>query len=73
VVPNTKPRNLSYGSVTKLIKRLLMYFGRKTHDVRIQLLCATLYGLVSMYGIGGGIAIILKARKLAKPRKVVKK
>jgi hypothetical protein len=55
-----------------MIKRVLMYFGRKTHDVRVQLLCATLYGLVSLFGVGGAIAVILKARKLAKPRKVKK-
>lgn len=60
------------------MRALLMYFGKKSHNIQVQLLCATLYGLLSIFGTGGTIAIILKARKLAaakhKPRKqVVKK
>lgn len=53
-----------------MIKRTLAYFAKRTHDVRMQLLIATLYGLISLYGIGGTVAIMLKARKLSKMRKV---
>lgn len=53
-----------------MIKNLLAYFAKKSHDVRTQLLLASIYGLVSLYGVTGAFAIILKARKLtnAKPR-----
>jgi len=51
-----------------MIKSILKYFATKSHDVRIQLLCATLFGLVSIFGIGGALSIIMKARKLSKPR-----
>lgn len=47
-----------------MIKRILAYFAKRTHDVRLQLLLACLYGLVHLYGVTGGFAIILKARKL---------
>jgi hypothetical protein len=48
-----------------MLKGLIRYFAKKTHNVRIQLLCATLFGLLELYGFGGTIAIIMKARKLA--------
>lgn len=47
-----------------MILRLLRYFAKKSHDVRTQLLLASLYGLVSLYGVGGSVTIILKARKM---------
>jgi hypothetical protein len=47
-----------------MLKSVIRYFGKKTHNVRIQLLCATLYGLLELYGLGGTFAIIMKARKL---------
>jgi hypothetical protein len=52
------------------MKTILRYFANKTHDVRLQLLCASLFGLLELYGYSGAFAIILKARKLnkAKPR-----
>jgi hypothetical protein len=51
-----------------MLKKILAYFGRKSHNVQVQLLCATLYGLISLFGIGGTIAIIMKARKVANTR-----
>ena len=47
------------------MKLLIRYLARKSHNVRLQLLYATLFGLLELYGLGGTIAIILKARKLA--------
>lgn len=47
------------------IGELIRYASKKSHDVQIQLLCATCYGLVDLYGLRGSIAIIIKARKLA--------
>jgi hypothetical protein len=60
--------------VTSLAKRLIEYLARKTHNVQYQVLCATIYGLLHLFGIGGTIAIIAKMRKMHKPttRKVVK-
>lgn len=52
-----------------MIKRLFAYFAKRSHDVRVQLLCATIYGLLSIFGFGGTVAIIIKARKLTKVRK----
>lgn len=51
------------------MKTLLRYLSHKTHNVQIQLLCATLFGLLSLYGYGGTAAIILKARKLTTKKK----
>lgn len=56
-----------------MIKAIIMYLGKRTKTVQVQLLCATLYGLVSLYGVGGAVAIVFKARKLTKTRKAVKK
>jgi hypothetical protein len=56
-----------------VIKKTLAYFAKRTHDIKLQLLLATLYGLVSLFGTGGAIMIIIKARKLHKPTKVVKR
>lgn len=47
-----------------MIPKLLRYLAKRSHDVRIQLLLATLYGLTSIYGLGGALSIIMKARKL---------
>lgn len=51
-----------------MIKSILYFFAKRTHEVRTQLLLATLYGLVAIYGVGGGLSIILKAKKIAKPK-----
>lgn len=53
-----------------MIKRLFAYFAKRSHDVRIQLLCATIYGLLSVFGVFGTIAIILKARKVSKKQAI---
>lgn len=47
-----------------MIPKILRYFAKRSHDVRIQLLLATLYGLTSIYGLSGALSIIMKARKL---------
>lgn len=54
-----------------MIKRLIMYFGKRSHNIQVQLLCATFYGLVSIYGVFGSVAFFLKARKMAKRRAIV--
>lgn len=54
-----------------MITKLLRYLARRSHDVRIQLLLATLYGLVSIFGLGGAVAILLKARKLSTTKRKV--
>lgn len=48
-----------------MLKSFLRYCAKKSHDVKIQLLLATLYGLVDLFGITGAVAIIMKARKLS--------
>jgi hypothetical protein len=58
--------------VRSLGKYLTEKFAKKSHDVRIQLLCATLYGLFHIFGVGGALAIIMKARKMQQPRRVTK-
>jgi hypothetical protein len=55
-----------------MIANLLRYFAKKSHNVRVQLLLATMYGLVSIYGVTGAFTILMKARRLVKqPRKRV--
>jgi hypothetical protein len=51
------------------MKTILRYFAKKSHDVRIQLLLATIYGLLDLFGFGGTVAILIKARKLAAAKK----
>jgi len=55
--------------VKKLAAKLLRYCAMKSHDVQVQLLCATIHGLVDIFGIGGAFAILLKARKIAHGKK----
>lgn len=50
------------------MKTLISYLARKSHNIRTQLLCATIFGLLSLYGYTGTFAIILKARKLTNKR-----
>jgi hypothetical protein len=54
---------------------ILSKVAHKSHDVRIQLLVSTLYGSITLYGIGGTVALVMKARKLSTvpTRKVVKR
>ncbi len=53
-----------------MIKSLLRYFSKKTHDIRYQLLIGSLYGCIELYGVRGTILIMMKARKLQPPKKV---
>jgi hypothetical protein len=46
------------------MRTILAYFAKKSHNVRVQLLFATFHGLLSIFGFGGTIAIIMKVRKL---------
>lgn len=55
--------------MTKLIKSTLAYFAKRTHDLQTQLLLASMYGLVSLFGVSGTVAILMKARKLNQPTK----
>jgi hypothetical protein len=44
------------------VKRLLMWVGRKSHNVQVQAACALGYGLLAMYGVNGTVAIALKLK-----------
>jgi hypothetical protein len=57
----------------KLLLWLLAKIAHKSHDVKIQLLLSTLYGSVTLYGIGGTVALVMKARKLSSVNKKVVK
>ena len=46
-----------------MIERFLRYVAYKSHNVNVQLLLASLYGLVKLYGWQGAFAIVMKARK----------
>lgn len=46
-----------------MIKKVLAFFARRSHNVKVQCLLATIYGLVSIFGIGGTINIMLKMKK----------
>lgn len=48
-----------------MLKAFIRYLAKKSHNVRLQLLYATLFGLLELYGFGGTVSIIMKARKLA--------
>jgi hypothetical protein len=52
-----------------MIKRFLMWSGRRSHNVQVQAGCALFYGLLSIYGFGGTCAIIMKLRKIKQQRK----
>jgi hypothetical protein len=52
-----------------MIKRFLMWSGKRSHNVQMQAGCALLYGLISIFGHGGAIAIIMKLRKFKQPRR----
>lgn len=55
-----------------MIKYILRYFAKRTHDIRYQLLIGTLYGCVELFGVRGTILIMMKARKMKPPsRRVV--
>lgn len=55
------------------MKKIIRYFANKSHDVRIQLLLATIYGLLDIYGFRGMVSIILKARKMTNSKAVIRK
>ena len=55
------------------MKTLLRYFAHKTHNIQTQLICASLYGLLDLYGYYGAFAILLKARKTQQQRIIVKR
>lgn len=46
------------------MKTIIKYFAKRTHNIRLQLLCGTLYGLLDLYGFVGTFAILNKARKM---------
>lgn len=55
-----------------MIKRVILFFAKRTHNLQYQLLCATLYGLVSIYGVRGSVLILMKVSKM-KTKKLPKK
>ena len=48
-----------------MITAILKFFAKRTHNVQAQVLLATFYGLVSLFGVRGTIPIIMKMRKKA--------
>jgi hypothetical protein len=52
-----------------MIKKFLLWSGKRSHDVQVQAGCALLYGLLSMFGFSGTIAIIMKLRNMKQKRK----
>lgn len=54
------------------MRKILAYFARRSHNVQVQVLLAGLHGLLSVFGVKGTIAIILKMRKM-NHKKVVRK
>lgn len=62
--------------VKKVTLWILAKIAHSSHDVKVQLLVSTLFGSVTLYGIGGTIALVMKARKLSNvkiTRKAVKR
>lgn len=47
----------------KLVERIVIFFAKKSHDVKIQVVLAALYGIIHIYGIGAVIPILIKLRK----------
>lgn len=48
-----------------MITSILRFFAKRTNNVQVQVLLATLYGLVALYGVRGTVPIILKMRRAA--------
>jgi hypothetical protein len=48
--------------ITKWITAILAFFAKRSHNVKTQVLIASVYGLVSIFGVGGTIQIMLKMR-----------
>jgi hypothetical protein len=44
------------------VKAFLKWAGRKSHNVQVQAACALGYGLLSLYGVNGSVAIALKLK-----------
>lgn len=47
------------------MRTILAFVARHIHNVQVQVALATLHGLISIFGIGGTIAILMKVRKHA--------
>jgi hypothetical protein len=47
-----------------MIKRLIAWTARRSHNVQVQAGMALLYGLVSIFGVKGSISIVMKLRKI---------
>ena len=47
-----------------MICKFLSWSAKRSHNVQIQAGCALLHGLISIFGIGGTMAIVMQLRKL---------
>ena len=47
-----------------MIRSILKYFAKRSHDVRVQCFCALFYGLISIFGISKTVLILVKLRKI---------
>jgi hypothetical protein len=52
-----------------MMKKFLMWSGKRSHNIQVQAGCALLYGLLSMFGFSGTVAIVMKLRAMKQPRK----
>jgi hypothetical protein len=56
-----------------MIIKLLAWSAKRSKDIRVQAALATIYGLISIFGVGPSILIVIKLRKQAKRQVVIKK
>lgn len=52
--------------IAAYIAKWLKVIGKRSKAINTQLIAATLYGLLSFYGVRGTIMIIIKARRRVK-------
>ncbi len=55
------------------MKTILAYFAKRSHNVRVQVFLALFHGLLSIFGVGGTVAIVMKLRKQAQKQTKAKK
>lgn len=46
-----------------MFKGIIAFVARRIHNVHIQLLLASIYGLLAIFGVHGTISILMKVRK----------
>lgn len=54
-----------------MIKKLLTYLAKRSHDVRVQTALAAVYGLISIFGVSKTVLIMVQLNKVGR-KKVVR-